>query len=119
MIDIPKDGSWRVSSGLLQYVLCLKGRGVYKVHFHIKNVDYELVASSLDLSHPYFVSIKDMDFDYEEGVVVNPHLENTRKRFRDTQTLMIPFQNCYLIEQFYGNKTRKQAKMLVLEPESP
>ena len=71
---------------------------MFKVHFHLKDVDYELVAESLDLSHPYFVSIKDMDLSYEEGLVVNPHLENTKKRFKDTNNIMIPLTNVALIE---------------------
>ena len=71
---------------------------MYKVHFRLKDMDYELVAESLDLSHPYFVSIKDIDLAYEEGVVVNPHLENTKKRFKDVANIMIPLQNVALIE---------------------
>ena len=71
---------------------------LFKVHFRLKDEEYQLVAESLDLSHPYFVSIKDMDLSYEEGVVVNPHLENTKKRFKNTANIMIPFQNVALIE---------------------
>ncbi len=71
---------------------------MFKVHFRLKDTDYELVAGSLDLSHPYFVSIKDMDLSYEEGLVVNPHLENTKKRFKDVSNIMIPFQSVALIE---------------------
>lgn len=71
---------------------------MYKVHFTLKGEDYQLVAASLDLTHPYFVSIKDMDLGYEEGLVVNPHLENTKKRFQDTTNIMIPFQCVELIE---------------------
>ncbi len=71
---------------------------MYKVHFRLKDTDYELVAASLDLTHPYFVSIKEMDLGYEEGLVVNPHLENTKRRFKDTANIMIPFQNVSLIE---------------------
>lgn len=89
---------------------------MYKVYFNVKDTEYELVAQSLDLSHPYFVSIKDIRFDYDEGIVVNPHLENTRKRFRDTVSLMIPLQNCALIEQLDG-KDPKKARVLRLENE--
>lgn len=71
---------------------------MFKVHFTLKNEEFQLVAASLDLSHPYFVSIKEMDLSYEEGIVVNPHLENTRKRFKDVTNIMIPFQNVALIE---------------------
>ncbi len=89
---------------------------MFKVHFQIKQVEYELVAESLDLSHPYFVSIKHIDFDFEEGMVVNPHLENTRKRFRDTETLMIPLQNCSLIEQIRTpQKKAHSARVVVFE----
>ncbi len=71
---------------------------MFKVHFRWKDEDYELVAESLDLTHPFFVSIKDIDLEYEEGVVVNPHLENTKKRFKRADTIMIPAQSVSLIE---------------------
>ena len=71
---------------------------MFKVHFQLKGEDYELVAGDLDLSHPYFVSIKELDLAYEEGFVVNPHLENTKNRFKDTENIMIPLQNVALIE---------------------
>ena len=71
---------------------------MFKVHFRLDDVNYQLVAGSLDLSHPYFVSIKDMDLGYGEGLVVNPHLENTKKRFKDVSNIMIPLQNVALIE---------------------
>ena len=80
---------------------------MYKVHFHLKDVEYQLVAASLDLTHPYFVSIKDMDLDYEEGLVVNPHLENTKKRFKDTNNIMIPLTNVLLIESVPARDKKK------------
>ena len=86
---------------------------MYKVHFSLKGEDYELVAASLDLTHPYFVSIKDMDLSYEEGLVLNPNLENTKKRFQDISTIMIPFQNVALIEQV-PNKDKKSPRATVL-----
>ena len=84
---------------------------MYKVHFHLKDVEYELVAESLDLTHPYFVSIKDMDLDYEEGVVVNPHLENTKKRFQKTNNIMIPLTNVLLIESVPPREKKKPRMM--------
>lgn len=83
---------------------------MYRVHFKLKDTEYELVADSLDLSHPYFVSIKDIDLKFDEGVVVNPHLENTRKRFQQATNIMIPLQNCFLIEQIPPRKTETPAK---------
>jgi len=84
---------------------------MFKVYFKLKDTEYEIVAADLDLSHPYFVSIKDFDLDYDEGLVVNPQLENTRKRFRDIETIMIPFQCCSLIEKV---PNRKQGAPTVL-----
>ena len=80
----------------------------YKVHFQLKDEEYELVADSLDLTHPYFVSIKDMDLSYEEGVVVNPHLENTKKRFQETNNIMTPFQSVSLIESVPARDSAKK-----------
>ena len=87
----------------------------YKVHFTLKDTEYQLVAESLDLSHPYFVSIKDMDLSYEEGLVVNPHLENTKKRFGDTNHIMIPFQCVALIETVPSREQKsKPARLQVI-----
>ncbi len=91
----------------------------YKVHFSLKDVEYQLVAESLDLSHPYFVSIKDMDLSYEEGLVVNPHLENTKKRFEHTNNIMIPFQCVALIETVPSrDKKQKPSKLQVVREEA-
>jgi len=78
---------------------------MFKVYFKIKDEEYEIVAQDLDLSHPYFVSIKDFILDYDEGLVVNPQLENTRLRFTHIESIMIPFQCCTLIEKVPEKKT--------------
>lgn len=88
---------------------------MYKVHFTLKDEEYELVAASLDLTHPYFVSIKDMDLSYEEGLVVNPHLENTRKRFKDAANIMIPFQCVALIESVPSREKKASGPVRVLK----
>ncbi|CAM2007826.1 DUF1820 family protein [Acanthopleuribacter pedis] len=89
---------------------------MYKVHFRLREEEYQLVAESLDLSHPYFVSIKDMILDYEEGLVLNPHLENTKKRFAEVASIMIPLQNVQLIEtlQDRPKKPRESGNFVVL-----
>lgn len=81
---------------------------MFKVYFKLKDTEFEIVAGDLDLSHPYFVSIKDFDLDYDKSLVVNPQLENTRKRFRDIETIMIPFQCCSLIEKVPERKSEPQ-----------
>lgn len=91
---------------------------MFKVHFRLKDTDYELVAESLDLSHPYFVSIKDMDLFYEEGLVVNPHLENTQKRFKGVSNIMIPLQCVALIETVPPKNSKPKATLNYLKPHS-
>lgn len=87
---------------------------MFKVHFKLKDEEYQLVAADLDLSHPYFVSIKDIDLDYGESLVVNPQLENTRLRFQDTDNIMIPFQSVALIESVPAREGKKDNGNLVL-----
>lgn len=90
---------------------------MYKVHFRLREEEYQLVAESLDLSHPYFVSIKDMQLDYEEGLVLNPQLENTKKRFADVSSIMIPLQNVQLIETLVERpKKNREAGTFVVLP---
>jgi len=44
---------------------------LYRVHFKWKEKEIELMARNLDLTHPYFVSIKNLVFPTEERLVIN------------------------------------------------
>ena len=72
---------------------------LYRVHFKWKEKDIELVAKSLDLTHPYFVSIKTLVFPTEQKLVINPSEEEIRRTFGKSDHLMIPFQTVSLIEE--------------------
>ena len=72
---------------------------LYRVHFKWKEKDVELMAKSLDLTHPYFVSIKSLVFPTEQKLVINPSEEELRRTFGGTDHLMIPFQTVTLIEE--------------------
>jgi len=72
---------------------------LYKVHFKWKEKEIELMARSLDLTHPYFVSIKNLVFPTEDRLVINPSEEETRRVFGSSDHLMIPFQTVSLIEE--------------------
>ncbi len=72
---------------------------LYRVHFKWKEKDVELMAKSLDLTHPYFVSIKGLVFPTEQKLVINPSEEELRRTFGGTDHLMIPFQTVTLIEE--------------------
>ncbi|MBW8003903.1 MAG: DUF1820 family protein [Planctomycetes bacterium] len=72
---------------------------LYRVHFKWKNKDIQLTAKSLDLTHPYFVSIKDLVFTNEKNIIINPSEEDIYKTFSNSKQLMIPFQTVSLIEE--------------------
>jgi hypothetical protein len=72
---------------------------LYRVHFKWKEKEVELMAKSLDLTHPYFVSIKNLVFPTEPKLVINPAEEETRRTFGGSDHLMIPFQTVTLIEE--------------------
>jgi hypothetical protein len=65
------------------------------------------MAKSLDLTHPYFVSIKNLVFPTEQKLVINPSEEEIRKTFGRADHLMIPFQTVMLIEELPENAEGK------------
>lgn len=80
---------------------------LYRVHFKWREKEIELTARSLDLTHPYFVSIKNLVFPTEEKLVINPSEEETRRVFGASDHLMIPFQTVSLIEELPDDQDRK------------
>lgn len=81
---------------------CCQGEptlSLYRVYFKWREKEVELTARSLDLTHPYFVSIKNLVFPTEEKLVINPSEEETRRFFGKSDHLMIPFQTVSLIEE--------------------
>jgi hypothetical protein len=80
---------------------------LYRVHFKWKEKEVELMAKSLDLTHPYFVSIKNLVFSTEQKLVINPSEEEIRKTFGRADHLMIPFQTVILIEELPENAEGK------------
>ena len=72
---------------------------LYRVHFTWKGKEMELSARSLDLTHPYFVSIKDMVFPQGPKIIINPAEDDMMKVFGKAKHLMIPFQTVQLIEE--------------------
>ncbi|GEM_PF-1834082 len=72
---------------------------LYRVHFTWKNREMELQARSLDLTHPYFVSIKDILIPEAPRIIIDPSQEEMRKTFGGARHLMIPVQTVQLIEE--------------------
>ena len=72
---------------------------LYRVHFKWKEKEVQLTAKSLDLTHPYFVSIKDLVFSDKKKLIINPAEDDIIKAFGCSKHLMIPFQTVLLIEE--------------------
>jgi hypothetical protein len=74
------------------------------VHFKWKEKEVQLTAKSLDLTHPYFVSIKDLVFADKKTLIINPAEDDIIKAFGNSKHLMIPFQTVLLIEEVEERK---------------
>jgi hypothetical protein len=72
---------------------------LYRVHFKWKEKEVQLTARSLDLTHPYFVSIKDLVFSPEKTLIIDPTKDDLKKAFSDSNHIMIPLQSVILIEE--------------------
>ena len=65
---------------------------IYRVHFSWKGKEVSLKARSLDLTHPYFVSIKDLILPKNSSLIINPAEDDFRKEFSEAKHIMLPFQ---------------------------
>lgn len=90
---------------------------LYKVHFKWKEKDIELMAKSLDLTHPYFVSIKNLVFPKGKRLVINPSEDEVRRTFAKSEHLMIPFQTVSLIEELPESQESRVVPFSLVEEE--
>jgi hypothetical protein len=89
---------------------------IYRIHFRWKEKEIQLKASSLDLSHPCFVSIKDIIFPKAGRLIIDPSEDEIRKNFSDTINLMIPVNTVILIEEIKENcPPEKTSRFTVIE----
>ncbi|MFW5712628.1 MAG: DUF1820 family protein [Spirochaetota bacterium] len=72
---------------------------LYRVHFTWNEKEVVLKARSLDLTHPYFVSIKDIILPKKNQLIIDPSEDEILKTFGEADHLMLPFQKVYLIEE--------------------
>jgi len=82
------------------------------VHFKWKDKDFTLKARSLDLTHPYFVSIKDLVLPMGKKLIIDPSDDEVRKNFGKVEHLMIPFQKVSLIEEFQSDPDEESQKVM-------
>lgn len=71
----------------------------YRVHFRWKEKDRVIKSRELDMTHPYFVSIKGLIFPEPNRLVIDPNQDELRKEFGEADHLMFPFQSVQLIEE--------------------
>lgn len=94
---------------------------LYRVFFTWKGKEMELTARSLDLTHPYFVSIKDLVFPKGPKLIINPADDDLMKAFGNSKHLMIPFQTVQLIEELPEEETEptRVRSFTVIESDDP
>lgn len=80
---------------------------IYRVHFKWKEKEVSLSARKLDLTHPYFVSIKDIVFENKPKLIIDPGEDEVRRLFGSSSHLMIPFQTVILIEELSETEATK------------
>lgn len=83
---------------------------VFRVHFTWKEKEYTLKAHSLDMTHPYFVAIKDLILPEKNSLLINPADDDIRKNFGEVRQLMLPFQSVSLIEEFTKDPDKKDGE---------
>ena len=83
---------------------------VFRVHFSWKEKEYSLKAQSLDMTHPYFVAIKDLILPEKNSLLINPADDEIRKFFGEVRQLMLPFQSVSLIEEYREDPDLKKEK---------
>ena len=84
---------------------------LYRVHFSWKNKEVTLSAGKLDMTHPYFVSIKDIILPKASSLIIDPNRESFEKIFGRANHLMIPFQSVSLIEELDKEAAEKESKV--------
>jgi hypothetical protein len=95
---------------------------VYEVHFKWKEKEISLKAKNLDMTHPYFVSIKNLIFSDKPKLIIDPTEDEVRNRFGNAEHIMIPFQSVSLIEEFTDEdkleEKEKMRKFTVIDKET-
>lgn len=82
---------------------------VYRVHFTWKEKEYTLKSTSLDMTHPYFVAIKNLVLPQEKSYLINPADDEIRKNFEGVRQLMLPFQSVSLIEEYREDPDNRES----------
>ena len=81
---------------------------IYRINYINQNQVYELYAGHVDTNQLLgFMSIKNMMFDMNDGVVIDPTEEQLKAEFKDVEVLHIPLQQVLKVEEVKNKKSCK------------
>lgn len=63
------------------------------------------------MTHPYFVSIRDLVFPEGDGIIIDPSQDEVRRTFGEADHLLIPFQSVNLIEELREERADRSSKV--------
>lgn len=87
---------------------------MYKIVFHNQGKVYELFARKVRSSDLYgFLEVAELEFDLDDGVVVDPTEERMREEFADTETLYLPMHGVMRVE-----KVKRRGQSVIRERSS-
>lgn len=67
------------------------------------------------MTHPYFVSIKELIFPEPSTVIIGPDDDELQREFGEARSVMLPFQNVQLIETLGENSDQAGGKVIQFE----
>lgn len=85
---------------------------IYRIHFTWKDKPRSIRARSLDMTHPYFVSLKGLILPEPSTVIIDPADDELRRDFGEAEHVMIPFQNVSLIEELPDRSPGSSGKVI-------
>ncbi len=86
---------------------------LYRIHFTWKRNEVTLSAEKLDMTHPYFVSIKDIRLPPASTLIIDPNRDAFEKTFGRANHIMIPFQAVTLIEELNREDAARDSESVV------
>jgi hypothetical protein len=72
---------------------------LFKIQVRLSDKEVVFYAKELDMTHPYFVSIKNLVFQNESVLLINPAENEIYKKFKNSKNIMFPVQSVLLIEE--------------------
>ncbi len=85
---------------------------IYRIHFTWKDKPRTLKARSLDMTHPYFVSIRGLILPEGNSVIIDPSEDELHRDFGEADHIMLPFQSVKLIEELPDRPSSDTGKVI-------